>query len=393
MNAVERLNRLRSIGALGQSVWVDGFNRAMLRSGELSRFVEADGITGVVADLVAFGRGGAQGRKYDEDIATFAKHGRDTSAVGLCLADVQEAADLLRPVFDATSGDDGFVSVAVSPHVAHDTDAMLAEARTLWSTLARPNLMIAVPATAAGVPAIQDLVTDGINVNGTLIFGLGRYRQVSAAYLQGLTRRALRGLPLEGLASVASFCLSPIDALLDPRLEAMVAMGSDKAERLVGRIAVAIARLTWKRHRDLFEGDSFAGLAKRGARPQKLLWACTRARKPYTDFKYVEALIGAGTVTALAPETIAAFRNHGNAATRLSNSLDEAQAALANLASLGIDLGAVVAQLEADAVQKHTAAFDSTLDAVVVRRVETADTGQSREPVPVAGDGPSLRPG
>jgi transaldolase len=330
---MEPVNALRRLAALGQSVWLDGPGPDLIRMGQLSRFVEVDGIAGVTIDL-------ANRKQPASD-------------------DVQDAADVLAPVYEATDAQDGYVSLAVSPHVAHDTDAALAEARTLWATLARPNAMIAVPATVAGLPAIRDLIADGINVNATLIFGLRRYRQVAEAYLQGLTRRALRGLSLDRVASVASFCVSPIDALIDPRLEAMVAMGSDKAARLVGQVAVASAQLAWKRYCEVFGGDAFAGLARHGARPQRLLWAGTRATKPHPDLKYVEPLVGAGAVIALAPQTIEVLRHQGHVAPRLHENLDETLATLAHLTSLGIDLGAVVAQLEASGLQKRVAACDA----------------------------------
>ena len=341
---MEPLNGLRRIAALGQSVWLDGLMSRRMGTDQLARFVEIDGITGVTVD-----------------------------SAQRALDDVQEAADVLAPVYEATDTHDGYVSLAVSPHLAHNTDAIVAEARALWATLARPNAMIAVPATVAGLPAIRDLIADGINVNANLIFGLKRYREVAEAYLQGLTRRALRGLPLDRVASVASFSLSPLDALIDPRLEAMVAMGSEKAARLVGVVAVASARLAWKRYCDVFEGDSFAGLAGHGARRQRLLWADTRPAEPDAALKYVEPLAGAGTVTALAPETIEACRHRGHAAARLHEGLDEAQAALATLTSLGIDLGAVVEHLEASGLQKRVAAFDA-----IARRAEAQQTAASR---------------
>jgi len=284
-------------------------------------------------------------------------------------------ADLLRPAYDRRDGGDGFVSLEVSPHLAHDSAGTLIEARRLWTRVDRPNLFIKVPGTWEGLAAIRQLAAEGINVNVTLLFGLPRYRAVAEAYLDGLAERASRGLPLERVASVASFFLSRIDVLVDPQLEKIAQGGGEKARdaaSLVGESAIACAKVAREMYREILAGDRYTALAARGARPQRLLWASTGTKNPaYSDVKYLEPLIGPDTVNTAPLETIAAYRDHGRPALRLEQGTAEAGEVLERLAALGIDLAAVTQQLEDEGVQKFSGPFDSLM-AVLERKREAA---------------------
>lgn len=383
MISVAPLSPLHRLQALGQSIWLDCPGRALARSGELAKLISVNGVSGVVSKFAICEKAVVAGHEYDREIAELAQHGLDAEAitVQLCVTDAQEWADSLRPVFEATAGRDGFASIAVSPRLAHDTDAAVREARWLWSRVARANVMVAVPATAAGVATIRELVADGINVHVTHLFGLARHRHVALAYAEGLRLRAMNGKPISHVTSVASFLLPLIDTLLDPRIEAMVALGSAKAAHLLGEVATSTAKIAYQRWRELFEGESFDALERRGARAQRLLWAHAAATSSrHSDVSYIEALIGEGTVTTMTPESLAAYRLRGRPRSRLGEAVQEAQAALANLASLGIDLGAVASQLEAEGIRKVTMHFDA-LVAAVARKLECADLHRA-EPSP-----------
>ena len=274
-------------------------------------------------------------------------------------------ADLLRPVYDRREGKDGYVSLEVSPHLAHDSAGTLIEARRLWERVNRPNLFIKVPGTWEGLPAIRQLAREGINVNVTLLFGIPRYRAVAEAYLDGLAERAARGLPLERVASVASFFLSRIDVIVDPLLDRICQEGGEKAQvaaALKGETAIACAKAARDQYREILGGDRFLALAAQGARPQRLLWASTGTKNPeYSDVKYVEPLIGEDTVNTAPLETIAAYRDHGHPASRLEQGAYEARRVLERLAGLGIDLAAVTQQLEDEGVEKFSRPFDSLM--------------------------------
>ena len=372
---VALLNPLRRLQALGQSIWLDSLERGMPRPDEVARLVEVDGIAGVTSSSEIFEEDVAVDTAYHRDIAELAGGGMDPEDIylRLAIADVRTAAELLWPVFEATDGRDGFACLAVSPHLAHDTDGTIREARRLWSMVARPNAMVEVPATVAGVHAIRELIADGINVNATLVFGVARCRDVASAYLDGLRLRTMSGLPVSRVASVVSLFLRPIDGVLDPRLESMAALGSAKAAHLVGQVATSCAKLAYQRWRDLFQGESFAAFAREGARTQRLLWAGTSTGNAgYTELRYVDNLVGRDTITALPTKTVDAYRNHGRPRARLQEGAREAQAALANLASLGIDLVAVATQLEAEGIQKRIADRNALL-ASIGRKSEPAD--------------------
>jgi transaldolase len=367
MNATNPLLRLKSFG---QSFWLDYIRRGMIDSGELARLIEDDGLSGITSNPAIFEKAIAEHGDYDSAIVPLAADGMTATDIyeTLALDDIRHAADLLRPVYEASGGSDGFVSFEVSPHLAHDSEATIAEGRRLWEQVARPNLMIKVPATRAGLPAIQSLIAMGVNVNVTLLFSVTRYGEVAEAHMAGLEERANAGSPVATVASVASFFLSRIDTLVDTRLDVI---DSDDAGRLRGRAAIASARLAYQSYRERIAGPRWRALAALGARPQKLLWASTSTKDPaYDDLRYVEALIGPETVNTMPPETLAAYRDHGRPAARLEQDLDAAGALPSRLAALGIDLEAVSAELESQGVQKFVDPHDRLLDTLGSRIAE-----------------------
>jgi transaldolase len=284
----------------------------------------------------------------------------------LTVKDIQLTTDLFRPVYDRLEGRDGFVSLEVSPHLAHDTGETIAEALRLWALVDRPNVMIKVPATLEGLPAIEHLIGEGINVNVTLLFGLPRYRLVADAYIKGLEKRAARGEPLKHVASVASFFLSRIDVMVDPVLDKMIAGGGRNAEMassLKGQVAIASAKVASEIHKEIFSGERFGELLSRGARTQRLLWASTSTKNPeYSDVKYVEPLIGPNTINTMPIETLKAYRDHGDPAPRLDADLQQAHRVLKTLAGLGIDLEDVTRKLEDEGVDKFIKPYDQLME-------------------------------
>ena len=337
------VNPLKELGTLGQSLWLDYIRRDLIASGKLRRLIEEDGLRGMTSNPSIFEKAIADSHDYDEDIRAIAFSGKGAETIYETLSqhDVQNAADEFRPLYDRTDGKDGYVSLEVNPHLAHDTKGTIEEARRLWAALGRPNVLIKVPATANGLPAIQQLIGEGISVNVTLLFGLPRYRQVAEAYIAGLEARAAQGQPLKHLASVASFFVSRIDALVDPLLEKLIAPGckeSDLARKAHGQIAIASAKMAYQIYKEIFAGDRFTKLAAKGARVQRLLWASTSTKNPdYSDVKYVEALIGPDTVNTAPLETLDAYRDHGEPKARLEHDVKEAHWLLERLPELGIE--------------------------------------------------------
>ena len=357
-------NPLLQLQTFGQSIWLDFLRRGMIASGELRQLIEEDGLRGVTANPAIFEKAIAGSHDYDDAVRALARLGKTAHEIyeALAIEDVQRAADLFRPVYDETGGADGFVSLEVSPHLANDTEGTIAEARRFWAALARPNVMIKVPATPEGIPAIRQLTREGINVNITLLFALDRYREVVEAYLAGLDVRAAEGRPINRIASVASFFLSRIDVLTDPVLEALMQKGGAEgeiAQTLHGQVAIASAKAAYQIFKEVVGGERFRRLANRGARPQRLLWASTSTKNPaYPDVMYVEALIGPDTINTLPLETVHAYRDHGRPAARLEERVDAARRVLARLPEVGIDLPAVTARLEKEGVEKFNAALD-----------------------------------
>jgi len=376
-------NPLLKLASFGQSIWLDYIRRRMIDSGELQKLIDDDGLKGVTSNPAIFEKAIAGSPDYDAAIRTLAQAGKSIQEIyeTLTVEDVQGAADLFRPLYDRVKGKDGFISLEVNPHLAHDTPGTIAEARRLWQALSRPNVLIKVPATKEGLPAIRQLISEGLNVNVTLLFGLPRYREVAAAYIGGLEARLAQGRPLNPVASVASFFLSRIDVLLDPKLEKLaVAIGphARTARDLIGQVAIASARAAYTIYQEIFGSERFKKLAAQGARPQRLLWASTSTKNPaYPDLKYVEPLIGPDTVNTLPPETLAAYRDHGDPAARLTEGVDRAAAALARLPELGLDLDQATQQLEDQGVEKFNQPFDSLMATLEGKRREVLAGGQA----------------
>jgi transaldolase len=354
-------NPLLELKALGQSVWLDDLRRAWLEDGTLKRLIREDGLDGVTSNPAIFAKAIIDGEEYERAIAELAERHVSAREIydALALDDVGRAADLFRPVYDASDGVDGFVSIEVSPHLAYDTEATVAEALRLWGRLARPNVMIKVPGTRPGLPAITELLAKGVNVNVTLLFSVPRYREVVDAFLAGLERRADAGQPVARVASVASFFLSRIDALVDPRLDRL---GSDGAAALRGQTAIACARLAYRHYGEWTAGDRWRALAGRGARPQRLLWASTSTKDAiYSDVRYVEALVAPETVNTMPRATLAAYRDHGQPEVRIAQDLELAEGLEERLRALGIDLAEVAETLEREGVQKFIEPWDALL--------------------------------
>ncbi len=354
----------------GQAIWLDTIQRSLVTSGGLERLVREDGLRGVTSNPSIFCKAIAGTAEYDGAVAAVLDAdpaiATETLYEALAIEDIRSAADVLRPVYDASGSSDGFVSLEVSPHLAHDTDGTVAAARRLWAAVDRPNLMIKVPATAAGVPAVERLIAEGVNVNVTLMFSLTHYDAVASAYLRGLEACA----DPAGVASVASFFVSRVDTVVDAELEAI---GSPEAGGLLGSAAVANARLAWARFHEVFAGSDFGELRRRGARVQRPLWASTSTKNPgYSDVMYVEQLIGRDTVNTLPMATLEAFRDHGRVMPGLERPDRDPREVLDRIAGLGIDVDAVTEQLQVDGVAAFAASYDELLAALEAKRAALA---------------------
>jgi transaldolase len=361
-------NPLRKLEEFGQSIWLDYIQRQLITSGKLRSFIEEDGLKGVTSNPAIFEKAIAGSNDYDEAIQALAKQQKGVEEIyqAITVEDVQMAADEFFPVYDKLDGKDGYISLEVNPHLARDTAGTIAEARRLWKAAARPNILIKVPATLEGLPAITQLLSEGINVNVTLLFGLPRYEEVAEAYIAGLEARAAKGEDLQRVASVASFFLSRIDVLVDPGLERLMAAGGDRAtaaKNVRGEVAIASAKLAYHIYKRVFGSERFQTLAAKGARPQRVLWASTSTKNPdYPDVKYVEPLIGPDTVNTLPLETLDAYRDHGDPAPRLEEGVDEVASLLQRLPELGIHLNEVTQQLEDEGIEKFNKPYDSLLN-------------------------------
>jgi len=371
------MNRIQELYTLGQSVWLDYIERGMIQSGELAALV-SEGVAGVTSNPTIFQQAIAKSDKYAGDLEELAAAGGDNKSLfeSLAIADIQAAADVLLPVYERANGHDGFVSLEVSPDLAHDTAATVAEAKRLHAAVNKPNLLIKVPATVAGIDAIRQLIAAGISINVTLIFGLQRYAAVKQAYLEGLEERAAAGKPVDKMHSVASFFVSRVDTNVDAKLEAIAKEQpavADEALALRGKAAVANAKLAYRQFEEFFTGPRWDALAARGARPQRPLWASTSSKNPaYSDLIYVEPLMGPQTVNTMPPNTLDALRDHGTVAETVRDGVEEAAAQVAALAKLGISLEVVADELEADGVKKFVASFDDLLKTIDQRRKEVA---------------------
>jgi transaldolase len=362
---------LHRLQALGQSIWLDSISRDLIRSGELQRLVD-QGLQGMTSNPTIFEKAITGSADYDDLLRQSARAGMSPAAIfeALAVRDIRAAADVLRPVYERLDGADGFVSLEVSPHLANDTEGTIVDAERLWRAVDRPNVMIKIPGTEAGLPAISATVAKGINVNVTLLFDVDRYEQVAYAYMEGLERYAAGGggRPLGRVASVASFFVSRVDTLVDSHLER-----TPGGEALQGLAAVANAKLAYERFESLFGGSRFAPLRAQGARVQRVLWASTSTKNPaYPDLKYVDPLIGPHTVNTLPGPTLEAVLDHVTARLTIKEGLDEAKRQLAALARAGIDLKAVTKQLEVDGVALFAKSYDALLEAIEKKANEVA---------------------
>jgi transaldolase/glucose-6-phosphate isomerase len=370
-------NLLIKVDQIGQSIWLDFIRRGMIESGELQHMIEEDGLKGITSNPSIFEKAIAGSHDYDEAIRTLALEGADVTQIydALTIEDIRRAADLFRPVYERTNGADGFVSLEVSPHLAKDMQDTVLEARRLWEELDRPNVMIKVPGTRVSLTAIRELIREGINVNVTLLFSLDRYRQVAKAYLTGLEDRKEAGLPLDTVASVASFFLSRIDVLVDPMLEEQMRGNGEQAaiaKELHGQIAISSAKVAYQIWKEIFSSSEFKALRKLGARPQRLLWASTSTKNPnYSDVKYVEELLGPNTVNTLPISTLNAYRDHGDPKPRLEEDINLAFSNLAHLEKTGINLQKITDQLEKEGVDKFIKPYDQLMKALEVKRQAT----------------------
>lgn len=360
-------NRLRKLATFGQSIWLDYIRRDLIAGGQLRSLIEEDGLRGITSNPSIFEKAIVESHEYDDDIRTMALGGKEVITIYEALSrnDVQCAADEFRPLYDKTDGHDGYVSLEVNPHLAHDTRGTIEEGRRLWGMLDRPNVFIKVPATTAGLSAIQELTREGINVNVTLLFGLPRYRQVADAYLGGLAARLAQGKPVNHVVSVASFFVSRIDSLVDPLLETIILQGGEKADlakTLRGQTAIASAKVAYQIYKEIFDSDRFRRLAGQGARVQRLLWASTSTKNPDdSDVKYVEALIGPDTVNTLPLKTLDAYRDHGDPKVRLTQDVEDARLFLERLSEVDISIDQVAQRLEDDGVAKFNKSFDQLI--------------------------------
>ena len=378
-------NPLIELTKLGQSIWNDNIERKLITSGELKRLIDEDGLSGVTSNPAIFEKAIAGSDLYADQLRELATQGKSPMEIyeALAIRDIQMTADVLKEVYDRTGGADGFVSLECSPLLANDTAGTIEEARRLWGLLDRPNVMIKIPGTQAGMPAIEQCIYEGININITLLFSLQAYEQTMEAYIRGLERRADEGKPIANIASVASFFVSRIDTAADKELERRVEKASDEAEKaklqsLLGRIAIANAKVAYQKYKKIFHGERFAALKQNGARVQRPLWASTSTKNPvYPDVYYVEALMGPETVDTLPPATITAFRDHGRPRVTIEDKIDEERAVLTRLEEVGISLDQVTAHVLADGVRLFVEPFEKLLKTIESRAAEIRNRPRS----------------
>jgi len=373
----------------GQSAWLDFIRRDLLTSGEFARLVK-EGIRGVTTNPAIFEKGIAESAEYDVALDRYVNSGKDEPAWALyerlAIEDIQRAADALRTVHRLSDRRDGYVCMEVSPRLAHDTQGTIDEARRLWSMVKRENLMIKVPATAEGVPAVEQLTADGINVNITLLFSREKCRQVFDAYMAGLESMAKRGLQVDRMASVASMFVSRIDVMVNPLIEAMAeASKRDEVRALLGKVAIANAKLAYQDWKDACQSERWRALARRGAHVQRLLWASTGTKDSrFSDVMYVEELIGLDTVDTIPPATLKALRDHGKAEDRLEQGIEEAKQTMAALQDAGISIDAITDRLLHEGVDAFVKSFDKLIAAIDKKREAFAKRAQAMRASPNA---------
>ncbi len=354
-------NNVKQIHSFGQSIWLDFIDRQIMTSGKLQSLIDDDGVRGVTSNPAIFEKAITSSSDYDADIRALADSGKTNEELffSLAIKDIQKATDLFKGVYAESKGEDGYVSLEVSPFLALDTEGTTKQALELWKAVGRDNVMIKIPGTQPGLAAIRKAISEGLNINVTLLFGLPRYEAVTEAYISGLEDRLAAGLPIDGISSVASFFLSRIDVLVDPLL------GEKGLGDLKGEVAIASAKKAYEIYKNVFSTERWKKLAAKGAKPQRLLWASTSSKNPaFKDTKYVEALIGADTVDTVPLETIEAFRDHGVAANTLEDGLDTATETLEKLKTAGIDIDKITQQLEDEGIDKFNKPFEKLLQAI-----------------------------
>jgi transaldolase/glucose-6-phosphate isomerase len=364
------MGRLNDLASVGQAVWLDFVDRKFLEAGGLKKLVEEDGVTGVTSNPTIFQKAMGEGTAYDATLAAFDKEHPGAATMDryehLAIQDIKAAAETLAPVYERLDGKDGYVSLEVSPYLANDTDATIAEAKKLWAAVDRPNLMIKIPGTPAGVPAIAATIASGINVNVTLLFSQAAYQSVALAYVTGLEQRVANGEPIDRIASVASFFISRIDSKIDEKIDAGV--GGEEAKALKGKVAIANAKLAYAWYEDFIASDRWQALAAKGAQPQRLLWASTGTKNPdFPDTLYVDTLIGPDTVNTMPPKTLDAFRERGTATVTLNKDVDAARQVLADAERLGLDLPGVTEALVEEGVASFSKSFDELLGSIAAK--------------------------
>ena len=373
-------NPLVQLARHGQSFWLDNISRDLIASGRLSRLIDEDGLKGMTSNPAIFEKAIMGSTDYDDDIGLLAAQGRNAVEIyeALAVADIRQAADRLSAVYDATEGADGYVSLEVSPELADDTAGTVAEARRVWEEVDRRNVMIKVPATRAGIPAVRRLIGEGLNINVTLLFSRAVYETVAEAYVGGLEDRLAAGGAIGGTASVASFFISRIDTLVDALLAEREEQADDPEVRamirgLIGKTAIANGKTTYQLYKALYATPRWNALAEKGARPQRLLWASTSTKNPdYRDVLYVEELIGKDTINTLPDETLIAFRDHGRLSDTLEANIDEAGSVLANVEKAGISMERVSDQLVEEGVMKFVDPFLKLMEAIEQKRLQPA---------------------
>jgi transaldolase len=368
------VSKLQELAELGQAMWLDYIRRSTIESGQLGRWVEM-GLRGLTSNPSIFEEAIASSDDYDDQIRELAAQGKTAEEIfeGLSIDDIQRAADVLRPVYDQTQGLDGYVSLEVSPHLAHDTDATLEQARHLFTTADRPNVLIKIPATNEGYPAIETLLAEGLNINITLMFSMEQYENVTEAFLSALEKRAERSEDLSQIASVASFFVSRVDGKVDPMLDQL---DSPEAGALKGKTGIANAKMVYQRFKETFAGERWERLAAKGARRQRVLWASTSTKNPeYPDTLYPDNLIGPHTVNTVPPGTLEAFLDHGTVALTVQRDLDEVRQQLEALERLGIDLDTVTLELLAEGIVKFAQPFESLMGTIATKKSQLMRKG------------------
>lgn len=363
-------NRILELQGLGQSIWLDYIRRDFIDGGELGKFIGVYGLRGMTSNPAIFEKAILSGDIYRDPIRTLLREGKNSKFIyeALSQGDVQTAADVFKSVYNRTNGNDGYVSLEVNPHLAYDTEGTIEEARRLWAAVNRPNILIKIPATAEGLPAIRQLISEGININVTLIFGIERYLHVVDEYIAGIMDRIDHNEPVNNVVSAASFFLSRIDALIDPMLEKIIdnrgQLGS-LAQNAFGQVAISSAKMAYQNYKRIFENDEFLELTKIGVRPQRLLWASTGTKNPaFSELKYVEPLIGRNTISTLPLESFNAYCENGKPKRTLENGVADASDILSSLPELGVDIDEIIRQLELEGIKKFTEPFDKLLSAI-----------------------------